>query len=105
MPQWRRLDAQIRLHIALGPGGEMTDHATLDRLVVDRQTVAEQTPQEVLSSIALAEALTARGRWLDRTGERAGATAQWAPPRRLLAHSADPTPAAADRRESGRERG
>lgn len=85
MPQWRRLDAQIRLRIALTPGGETTDRARLDRVVVDLQAVAAQTPQDVYSTIALAESLIARGRRLDRRGETAAARADWERASALLA--------------------
>ncbi|PIX60548.1 MAG: transcriptional regulator [Lysobacterales bacterium CG_4_10_14_3_um_filter_64_11] len=85
MPQWRRLDAQIRMHIATRPDGTPTDHATLDRVVVDLLAITEQTPQDVYSTIALAEALIARGRWLDRHGEAAAAHADWERASALLA--------------------
>jgi len=84
-PQWRRLDAQIRMHIATRPDRTPTDHATLDRVVVDLQVIAEQTPQDMYSTIALAEALIARGRWLDRNGESAAARADWQRASALLA--------------------
>ena len=85
MPQWRRVDAQIRMHIATRPDRTPTDHATLDRVVVDLQAIAEQTPQDVSSTIALAEALIARGRSFDLRGAIATARADWERASALLA--------------------
>lgn len=77
LPQWRRLDAQIRMHIATRVDRTSADHVTLDRVVIDLQAITEQTPQDVYSMIALAEALIARGRWLNQRGDSAAARADW----------------------------
>ncbi len=77
LPQWRRIDAQIRLYIGLRQGGDAAVRSILDRVVIDLQAITDQTPQDAYSTVALAEALIARGRSFDQRGESAAARADW----------------------------
>lgn len=87
-PEWQRLDAWVRLRVANRGGGQHAELLTLDRAVADLQAIAEQTPQDVYSSVTLAQALIARGQWQQARGSAGAARTDWQRASTLLAERA-----------------
>ncbi len=88
LPEWQRLDALIRLRLALINPTATGDDPALDRAIIDLQRLAAQSPSDIPGTAALANALVARGQHRQRSGQTREARADWLAASKLLAHSA-----------------
>lgn len=76
LPEWRRLDALVRLRLSEADPRIDSD-SVRDRAIEDLRDLAEQAPDDAAGTVILARALIDRGQQYRRSGQVEDARADW----------------------------
>lgn len=88
LPEWQRLDAMIRLRLALSVPTATGSDAAQDVAISDLRRLAGRTQDDLSATAALANGLIARGQYRRQTGLLQDARADWLEAAALLARNA-----------------
>ena len=88
LPEWQRLDALVRLRLALTAPTATGSDAALDLAIADLRRLVAQTPEDLSATAALANGLIARGQHRQQAGRLQDAHTDWRDAASLVAHNA-----------------
>ena len=88
LPEWQRLDALVRLRLALATPAAPGSDTALDLAIADLRRLAAQAPDDLSATAALANGLIARGLHRQQADRLHDARTDWREAAALLSHNA-----------------